>query len=119
MKKRTLSSNLYAFFFPVKALEQEIRYELYYFIEYLRKAKIVTENGEYTVEMPFGKIVKIVTDGKTFVWPENELAEVIKLTNSEFTAQGESKEKFYIAQNGNVKECELDFESTNICKINY
>ena len=85
----------------------------------LRKAKIVTENGEYTVEMPFGKIVKIVTDGKTFVWPENELAEVIKLTNSEFTAQGESKEKFYIAQNGNIKESVLDFESINICTINY
>ena len=42
MKKRTLSSNLYAFFFPAKALEQEIRYELYSFIEYLRKAKIAS-----------------------------------------------------------------------------
>ena len=42
MKKRTLSSNLYAFFFPAKALEQEIRYELHSFIEYLRKAKIAS-----------------------------------------------------------------------------
>ena len=42
MKKRTLSSNLYAFFFPAKALEQEIRYELHSFVEHLRKAKIVS-----------------------------------------------------------------------------
>lgn len=42
MEKCTLSSKLYAFFFPAKALEREIRYDLYSFIEYSRKAKIVS-----------------------------------------------------------------------------
>ena len=42
VEKYTLSSKLYAFFFPAKAAEQEIRNELYSFIEYSRKAKIVS-----------------------------------------------------------------------------
>ena len=42
MKQSTLTGKLYAWFFPAKALEQEIRYELYSFIEYSRKAKIVS-----------------------------------------------------------------------------
>ena len=42
VEKRTLSSKLYALFFPAKAAEQEIRNELYSFIEYSRKAKIVS-----------------------------------------------------------------------------
>jgi hypothetical protein len=42
MKKSTLTGKFYAWFFPAKALEQEIRYELYSFIEYSRKAKIVS-----------------------------------------------------------------------------
>ena len=40
MKKFTRSRKLYAFFFPASALERDICYELYSFIEYSRKAKI-------------------------------------------------------------------------------
>lgn len=42
MEKRTLASKLYTWFFPAKALEQKIRYELHSFIEYSRKAKIAS-----------------------------------------------------------------------------
>ena len=80
----------------------------------LRKAKIITENGLYNIEMPFGKIVKIVTDGNTLVWPEDELNEVVLLKDNSFTAQGEGKGSFYVACGGNVKECVLDFSKSSM-----
>ncbi len=80
----------------------------------LRKAKVVTKNTSFDVEMPFGKIVKIVTDTNTFVWPENELAEVVCVNQNSFTAQGEAKERFYVAQNSNIKEYVLDFSDSNL-----
>jgi len=79
----------------------------------LRKARLIIEDASYSIEMPFGKIVKVVTDGKTAVWPENELDEVICLDGNSFMAQGEGKGKFYVAQDGNIKEYVLDFDKSN------
>lgn len=83
----------------------------------MRQAILKTQEGEYTISIPFGKIIKLVTDGKIAVWPENEFAEVISLNGSTITVQGKGKEKFYIAQNGNVKEYMPDFEESNTQQI--
>lgn len=74
-----------------------------------RYAKIILQEDEYEIAVPFGAIVKLVTDGKTAVWPANDFDEVTELCSSSFTCQGEGKGKFYIAKNSKITEADVDF----------
>ena len=54
-----------------------------------RCAKLITADSEYIIKIPFGTIVKLVTDGKTAVWPENDFSEIISINGDSFNCQGE------------------------------
>ena len=84
--------------------------------EEARCAKLICADDEYIIKIPFGTIVKLVTDGKTAVWPENDFSEIISLNGDSFTCQSEGCENFYVAKNGEIKNYSADFSTkTNIC----
>lgn len=74
-----------------------------------RCAKMIIDGKSYTVSMSFGDIVKVVTDGKTAIWPECDGCEVLSLDGDSFTAQGWGVQKFNVAGNGSIKALNIDF----------
>ncbi len=84
-----------------------------------RSAGIAFDGNTYGLDVPFGQIVKLVTNGKTAVWPEDDSAEVISLNDNSFVAQGFGMQKFYIARGGKVDVCTVDFSDNcvQICKL--
>lgn len=74
-----------------------------------RCAKMVFEGSSYCIEMGFGEIVKVVIDGHRAVWPLDDSAEVLSVSDQFFTVQGVGLQKFCIAADGVVNACEVDF----------
>ncbi len=74
-----------------------------------RNAKMIIDGKSYTISMSFGDIVKVVTDGKTAIWPECDCCEVLSLDGDSFTAQGWGVQKFNVAGNGSIKALNIDF----------
>lgn len=80
--------------------------------EKVRAAKISFGDNEYSIDFTFGELVKLVTNGKVAVWPKSDSVEILSLTDTSFKAQGEGKEKIYVASNGELKEYDVDFLNT-------
>ena len=81
-----------------------------------RNAKIIFNGNPYNIKMNFGELVKVVTDGKTAVYPECDCCEVIELNESAFTVQGYGKQNFYILRSGVTETVTVDFER-NVMRI--
>ena len=74
-----------------------------------RRAVITIDGASYELQVPFGAPVKLVTDGKSAVWPMNAQAEVLSLTDRAFLAQGAETETFFVARGGKITAHVLDF----------
>jgi len=82
-----------------------------------RKAVISLGSDSYEVSVPFGEITKIVTDGKTAVWPESDEAEIVSLSDSYVEVQGAQLQKFFVAKDGEIKNIEVEFDKQNYKKV--
>lgn len=83
-----------------------------------RKAKFIMNGHTYPIDIPFGTIVKLVTNGKTAVWPENDSAEVISINEDSFEAQGYGCEIFFVAKEGRINTYTVDFASSSTLVTN-
>ena len=82
-----------------------------------RVARITFDGASYDIHMKFGDLIKLVTDGKTAVWPKNDDAEVLTLNGDYFEAQGYGKQEFYVANCGAIKTVTVDFVNNYTAKI--
>ncbi|MBQ7334921.1 MAG: hypothetical protein IJW92_00385 [Clostridia bacterium] len=78
-----------------------------------RRAAITLDGASYELSIPFGAPVKLVTDGKSAVWPMRAETEVLSLTDRAFTAQGTETETFFVAREGKISAYMLDFRENS------
>lgn len=81
---------------------------------HLRRAKFRLGEARYEVAMPFGVLIKCVTDGKRAAWPTNEDGEVLSITEAGVRVQGTGKVTFCLAANGTIREETVDFSASPI-----
>ncbi|MBR5314681.1 MAG: hypothetical protein IKU45_04655 [Clostridia bacterium] len=86
--------------------------------EYLREAKLFANDFEYTVTLPFGVLIKAVSNGKVSVWAESEDGEVMSVSDKEITVQGTGKVSFVIARDGKMSKETIDFADASVKTIN-
>jgi len=79
-----------------------------------RKASLVVGENKYDVTMPFGVMIKAVSDGCAAAWAESEDGEVMSVKDGTVTVQGTGRVSFCLARNGIVTKVEIDFSSTPI-----
>ena len=82
--------------------------------ETIRKAILRIGKNEYTVEMPFGVLIKCVVKGESFAYPKVETAEVLKVEDNTFTAQGVGIVEFVCGKNGEQKTVTVDFTNNPV-----
>jgi hypothetical protein len=74
-----------------------------------RKAVITIGSASCEVSVPFGQIIKIVTDSNMAVWPECDEAEVICVKDGSFKAQGFGSQNFFVFKDGVVTKLNQEF----------
>lgn len=85
----------------------------------LRYGTLLLNGAEYTVTMPFGVLIKCVTDGFSAAWCATEEGEVLSITDSEITVQGCGTIDFCLAKNGSISTVSVDFTNSNIKKLSW
>jgi len=83
----------------------------------LRYATLLLNKTEYNVIMPFGVLIKCVTDGSNAAWATSEEGEVLSVSESEITVQGYGRVNFCLAKNGKINTVSVDFSDMNVKKI--
>lgn len=68
----------------------------------------------YDVAMPFGVLVKCVTDGQRAAWATSEEGEVLTLTEAGIRVQGSGQVTFCVAENGTIRQELVDFSASPI-----
>ena len=79
----------------------------------LRDATLRLGEETYPLSLPFGVMLKVVTDGKRAVWCEDESGEVLTV-QEKIMVQGTQKTVFCIAEGGKVRRVVVSFGSTPI-----
>lgn len=85
--------------------------------DYLRCATLKAGGFEYKIEIPFGTMIKCVSNGEKSVWTLDENGEILDLNDEEITVQGTDFAEFIIAEGGRVKKVSVDFSKDVIKKI--
>ncbi len=80
----------------------------------LRRAMLRLGGTCYEVRLPFGVMLKCVTNGETAVWAESEEGEVLALEGDTVTVQGAGSVSFRIAKAGQMHTVILDFSKEPI-----
>lgn len=83
-----------------------------------RKAKISFDGNTYDISMQFGDLIKLVTDGKTAVWPEEDMSEVISVDDVGIRVQGVGTRRFYVAKDGKTEIVTVNFDDESVKDIN-
>lgn len=74
-----------------------------------RKATLRVGQDTYAVEIPFGCMIKIVTNGTTAAWVDSESGEVTAVTDEKVFVHGRGSMCVYIAKDGKLQCQTLDF----------
>jgi hypothetical protein len=77
--------------------------------EQIRTATLRLGQTAYPVSMPFGILVKCVTDGTRAAWATSEEGEVLSVSSDGIRVQGTGKVTFCVAENGRVRTVTVDF----------
>ena len=85
--------------------------------EPLRHATLRLGKRTYDVALPFGVLVKCVTDGDSAAWPTAEEGEVLCREQDGWKVQGRGKVDFCIAENGDLRRVTVDFSENPIAFI--
>ena len=85
--------------------------------DYLRKATLINRGKEYTVALPFGRMVKCVVNGNRAVWADSDDGEILFVGSDKITVQGIGKMHFFIAENGEIKKTAVDFSDCPVKNI--
>lgn len=85
--------------------------------DYLRKATLINRGEEYTVALPFGRMLKCVANCGRAVWADSEDGEILFVGSDKITVQGIGKMHFFIAENGEIKKTAVDFSDCPVKNI--
>ena len=85
--------------------------------EYIRQAKLVANGFEYEVTLPFGILIKAVSNGNVSAWAESENGEVMSVSNGSITVQGTGEVSFVIAHNGKQRKQTVSFKDESVKTI--
>ena len=81
----------------------------------LRKATIRVGEERYTVELPFGRMIKCVIKGETLVYPHDENGEVLSVNDDgSARVQGVGRVTFTVCKNGVSTDIDLEFKDSVI-----
>ena len=83
-----------------------------------RSAKVSFDGNTYEIAMCFGDMLKLVTDGKVAVLPENDSCEVVELNENSITLQGFGKQNVYVFKNGAKETVTVDFADKSVVSVN-
>lgn len=78
--------------------------------EPLRRADLRLGASHYAVELPFGVMLKIVTDGARAAWCLSEEGEVLRLEQEGAVVQGAGVQKFCLARDGRLETVTVNFD---------
>ena len=79
-----------------------------------RRAKLRANGFEYEILLPFGTMIKCVSNEKISVWCTSENGDVLAVTDDGIRVQGIGKAEFIIAENGKTKNVSVDFSKETI-----
>lgn len=85
--------------------------------EDIRYATLKAGKYEYKVEIPFGTMIKCVSNGEKSVWTCDPNGEILKLSNNKIIVQGTGISEFVIAEDGILKKVSVDFSKEVIREI--
>lgn len=85
----------------------------------MRKCAVRVGGCVYGVQMPFGVMIKAVSDGERAAWPHDENGEVLALTQTGARVQGTGVVRFTLAQGGIARETEVDFSRASVQEIDF
>jgi hypothetical protein len=91
----------------------------YHMEDSVRCANLLLNGIVYNVEVPFGVLIKCVTDGNNVAWAISEDGEVLSVSDNEITVQGYGEINFCVARNGKIDTVCIDFSDKNIKTIKY
>jgi cyanophycinase-like exopeptidase len=83
----------------------------------MRQAKLVANGFEYEVSLPFGVLIKAVSNGNVSVWAESENGEVMSVSDGSITVQGTGEVSFVVAQNGKQTKQTVSFKDEAVKTI--
>ena len=78
--------------------------------ETLRRATVRVGDCRYSVEMPFGQMIKCVVHGDTLVYPHGENGEVLSVDEDSVTLQGVGTVPFTLCRNGEAETLSVIFD---------
>ena len=82
-----------------------------------RYATLKAGKYSYEIEVPFGTMIKCVSNGEKSVWTCDQNGEILKLSNNKIIVQGSGISEFVLAENGNFKKLSIDFSKEVIREI--
>lgn len=80
-------------------------------------AKLVLGSNEYTVNVPWGKTVKVAAYGDAAIYPENDEFEVVSFDGKAARVQGVGKADFIVCKNGKSNRITVDFDDKAVKDI--
>ena len=80
----------------------------------MRCATIRVGNERYTIELPFGRMIKCVSKGDTLVYPHGESGEVLSVNDGKARVQGMGREVFTICRGGSSSDVEVNFNGSAV-----
>lgn len=83
----------------------------------IRTATLRLGQARYPVSMPFGVMLKCVTDGRRAAWAESEAGEVLSLGEAGVRVQGTGSVTFCLAEGGVIRRVAVDFSTNPIQTI--
>ena len=75
----------------------------------MRNWTLRVDGEKYPIQMPFGVMIKAVSDGTRAAWPQNEMGEVLQLTKDGVQVQGTGCVTFVLAHKGHMRTVDVDF----------
>ncbi len=85
--------------------------------EAIRYATLKAGDYSYKVEIPFGTMIKCVSNGDISMWTLDNSGEILELSEDEIIVQGTEFSEFVIAKDGTAKKISVDFSKDVIRKI--
>lgn len=83
----------------------------------LRHGDLILDGTSYSVDIPFGQMIKAVSGGGKAVWPVEERNEVISNDGTNVRVQGVGKADFMVAANGKTEKITVDFTDNCVQEI--
>ena len=84
-----------------------------------RVASLRISDKIYNIDVPYGVLIKVVTNNKVAVWPESEDGEVISVNCNQATVQGKGNVTFCIAKDSVITKHTVDFSDSVLKTINF